>query len=219
MKKLGLLKKMKLIRFISHQKQQKSTLGESGFTIVELALVMLIIGILSAIVAPGWLGFVNRQRLRNSTDRVYNAMQKAQNLAKRDKKTWQASFKNNGDTAQWAFHRPDEVPPETQKGSQSDQTARDHWYELEEKIEIDTDADYTNMEIEKDDNNNDIYKIEFNYKGCPVGQDREQCTQTSLTFPQKLTLKNNNGDQTRRCVLVQTQLGAMRIAEGDECQG
>ena len=79
-----------------------------GFTVLEILVVLIMIGILSAIAAPAWLAFVNRQRLATSQEALYRAMQSAQSNAKRDKRTWQVSIRevttSGKPTVQWAVH-------------------------------------------------------------------------------------------------------------------
>ncbi|MBD2196497.1 MULTISPECIES: GspH/FimT family protein [Calothrix] len=78
--------------------------SNSGFTVLELLVVILVLGILSAIAAPNWYGFVNVRRLNVAQDEVYRAMQQAQSEAKKQKLTWQASFRESNGTVQWAIH-------------------------------------------------------------------------------------------------------------------
>lgn len=53
-----------------------------GFTMIEVLVVMIIVGVLSAIAAPSWLGFVNTQRLNGSQTKVFQAIKSAQSEAK-----------------------------------------------------------------------------------------------------------------------------------------
>jgi prepilin-type N-terminal cleavage/methylation domain-containing protein len=66
--------------------------SNSGFTLVEMLVVIFIIGILSAIAIPSWVSFVNTRRLSVAQDEVYRAMRQAQSQAKKQKLTWQVSF-------------------------------------------------------------------------------------------------------------------------------
>src|SRR6478672_6895791 len=59
--------------------------ADGGFTLLEVLVIALIVGILSSIAAPSWLAFINRQRVRTVNDRVFQSLRLAQSEAKRTK--------------------------------------------------------------------------------------------------------------------------------------
>lgn len=56
--------------------------SNDGFTLIEILVVVVIVGILGSIAAPGWLGFLNRQRVSSVRSDLLSALREAQDDAK-----------------------------------------------------------------------------------------------------------------------------------------
>jgi prepilin-type N-terminal cleavage/methylation domain-containing protein len=56
--------------------------SQSGFTLIEILVIIIIVGILSAIAAPGWLAFINNRRVSTIRGQVADIVRKAQTEAK-----------------------------------------------------------------------------------------------------------------------------------------
>lgn len=186
-------------------KSQLFNRSNHGFTLIEVLVVTLMIGILSAIAIPSWLGFSNARRLSVSQDQVYLAMREAQSNAKRDKITWQASFREDGGVVQWAVHRanvdpiPPPPPPPPNIGS---------WQKLEPSIRLDSETNLPETTLPR---SGTVRRVFFNYQGCPVGNPGDQCT--VLSGLGRITLYSQNGGTAKRCVIISTLLGALRTAK------
>jgi len=143
------------------------------------------IGILAAIAAPSWTQFLNRQRLNTAQNQVYRAMQEAKSTAKKEKVTWQASFRENlvngKSVVQWSVHR----------ASQSPATAI--WQNLPIGVRLDQETTLLQSD--------GVRLIRFNDYGSTVSQ------------LGRLTLSNQSGGKAKRCVFVSTLLGALRTAK------
>jgi len=73
----------------NHRLLRQST---AGFTLIETLVVVIMIGVLFAIAAPGWLTFINRQRLGTANERVLQTLRTAQAEAKRTQTYREARF-------------------------------------------------------------------------------------------------------------------------------
>lgn len=78
--------------------------NNKGFSLIELIVVVLMLGILATIAAPSWLAFVNRQRLNKANDFVLSALQEAQRQAKKQKISYSISFRNVNNIPQVAIY-------------------------------------------------------------------------------------------------------------------
>lgn len=56
--------------------------SQSGFTLIEILVIVIIIAVLSAIAAPGWLAFMNNRRVSTARGQVSDLIRKAQTDAK-----------------------------------------------------------------------------------------------------------------------------------------
>ncbi|MDF0555814.1 prepilin-type N-terminal cleavage/methylation domain-containing protein [Kamptonema sp. UHCC 0994] len=185
---------------------------DTGFTLIELLILLLIIGILSSIAAPGWLAFINNQRLRTSQSRVYGALQLAQSNAKRDKVAWQATFRTQGNLVQWAVH-PATTDPTSLPVSTSPSSAPNVWYSLEDKISISTTGTGATNLLP----GSGTYIAIFNRQGCLVDDKEKECTDavTAFTIPQRITLEHSQLGTARKCAVVTTLLGAIKTADDE----
>jgi len=194
---------------------QRFTRSNQGYTLLEVLIVVAIIGILGAISAPSWIAFTNRQSVNNSTDQIYQAMQGARSNARRDKITWQVSFRQinlpGKEVSQLSIH-----PADQQEFIPNYVITNDAlWSNLEPNIIIDQSRNdkgkYETSITRKTPNG--PWRIQFNYQGCPVRKPRNQCGQTSIQALGRITLRSKNGGKYRRCVIVSTLLGAIRKGE------
>ena len=175
--------------------KSQSKRSNQGFTLFEVVFVALIIGILSAIAAPSWLAFVDTRRLTTAQDQVYRAMREAQSNAKRDKVTWQASFREKNGVVLWMVHRADFTPPDP-----PDNPPYLPWQNFDPNVRLDSETDLTLS--------NSVRQVLFNYQGCPVYNPGADCGTLG-----RITLSSNNGGTAKRCVIVSTLLGALRTAK------
>jgi prepilin-type N-terminal cleavage/methylation domain-containing protein len=175
--------------------------ADGGFTLLEVLVIALIIGILSSIAAPSWLAFINRQRVRTVNDRVFQSLRLAQSEAKRTKSSVTVTF-NYDPNATPPVDPPTVTfdPPLATGGSTQTLNAGG-------EIKPGTIALR---------NNAPANSIVFDY----LGNVNELPLDTSVTPNVSrfvATVSPVNGG-AKQCAIVETLIGGMRTDEGTNCQ-
>lgn len=120
--------------------------NSSGFSQLELMIVVFIVGLLMAILAPTWLGLADGQALNHAQDGVFQAMRAAQKQAMMHRIVTQASFRENNGQIEMAVH------------SASALVNQISWNPISADVQIDS----LNTTLYQ---SNGIYRIQFNEKG------------------------------------------------------
>ncbi|MEM1168427.1 MAG: type II secretion system protein [Cyanobacteria bacterium P01_H01_bin.35] len=195
------MKPVNLLKMLPRTHPKGSTFG---FTIIELMVVVLIIGILSAIAAPGWDAFISRQRTRTVNDGVFQALRKAQSDAKLKKEGIPVIF-------QYPSLTPSVDPPtvtingiEQQLNANGEIKAGMVTLVVRECQPGAKDAN-DNCTAYQDDGDD---LIQFDYLGAVEIDDPSQ------ELPFAVSVSKADGG-FKRCVIVETILGSMRTAEGE----
>ena len=211
------MKALNLLKMLPRNQPQTSTVG---FTMFELMVVVVIIGILSAIAVPGWNAFINNQRTRTVNDGVFRALRSAQSDAKlkKAKRIVEFCYKKNGKTNP-NTDKPYNDPPRfiiypDQEDNDDDIPNDDlRWQSLGANGEIKAGmVELATGKCANDDCSNGFITntntIIFNNQG--VIEEEE-------SLPFAVTTAIAEGKGAKRCIIVQTILGSMRTAEGEQC--
>jgi prepilin-type N-terminal cleavage/methylation domain-containing protein len=119
---------------------------DSGFTLLELMVVVLLGGTLASITAMGWLRFWEQQHLSAAQDEIFRGMQQAQSKAQSQSATWRFGIRQQSNRpVEWAIY-PGAAP-----------TSTTPWQALHPSIRLDPETSTLPS--------NGVYSTIFNYKG------------------------------------------------------
>lgn len=180
----------------------------AGFTLIEGLIIIIMTGILFAIAAPSWIGFLNRQRLTTARGQVFEILRSAQAEAKRTKVSRAIVFDN-------AAQRPRMIVVPVLDNTLTPATVITGVNPSDGRWQVLGEGDIKAGSIKidgKPSNSADLTKgaIIFDTYG-------NVNPNIGATLPYTITVQSATIASPKRCVKVTTLLGAMSSAEDGDC--
>ncbi len=178
----------------------KPTHNEAGFTLLEVLVVTLILGILAAIAAPSWSAYLASQRTRTTNEEAFVAIRKAQSDAIKNRSRYRATFREttvDGEARVQAFTHA--VPD-----SFSYDTSTLNWENLTEFVLLDTTN--TTLASYATTSGDTLYYVEFDFQGnvatVPLG---------------RIVFESDISSDQKSCTFISTLIGGLRVASDEDC--
>lgn len=186
-------------RTLQHRLRHRRAIA--GFTLLEVLIVVVIIGILFAIAAPAWDALLSRQRITSARDQVLQNINRAQAEARTSRTPKVVAFDATADVPRIAI-----VP---YGGTLPIPTANiSNWVTLGEGS-----IPPNSIKLTTSDTNN---QIAFDSNGA-VGQVPAIAQNQTIPYTITITRAGTTNVGSNRCVIIQTLLGVSRLEEGDKC--
>jgi prepilin-type N-terminal cleavage/methylation domain-containing protein len=179
----------------------------SGYTLIEMLVVVLIIAIMASIITPSFLAWANNQRVGSAKSQIADAIRKAQNEAKRTKTDRELRFDNNGGEPRYA------ITPMDNTGAPKALTAITNWQSLAGEGSA-----KKGLQLKVSGATPETGGIVFNPYGAVLVSGGNTTPFDNANNTTVFTIQVAMGGNThKRCILVKTLLGATREEKGSKC--
>ena len=168
----------------------------SGFTLIELLVVIAMVGILAAILAPSWLGFLNRQRISSVRSDLVQVLRQSQQTAIQRRQAVAITVEEDEDfpTINNGVNQQLALGGGLQPGM----------------IEL------KSFSVTDDGEESDDNQFSFNYQGKLIDSIDAQGREVPQTLPLVITISSPDFNQ-QQCVILANLIGSIKTAEGTTC--
>ena len=172
-----------------------------GFTLIEVLVVLIIIGVLFAISAPSWTALMNRQRVGTVREQAVQVIREAQNKARLTRVPQAVVFDNNKNDGT--------IAPRAAIVARSLDLTKD---------EIDNSAiNLATINNWQTLGGGDVKGGGIDFFGGQLVFDGNGAVDKQTAIPFVVKVKPRNASpQTYRCAVVQTLLGSIRLTDGEK---
>lgn len=171
--------------------------SEEAFTLTEMLVVVIMVSVLFSIAAPGWFGFMNRQRVSGAKTEVLQVMREAQKLAITKRGTYNVEFSA--------------ATPEIYifAGDGTNNVTPLKTYTLGKRDGGEANVQVTTLPAGA------ANTLVFNFDGSIDLDDDD--VDDSLDYIYKAVVSPEGEANPRRCVVIDTLLGSMSEGSGTDC--
>jgi Tfp pilus assembly protein PilE len=176
--------------------QLKKKQSFAGFTLLELMVIVVMVGLLAAVAAPSWIGFFNRQRISAvKSDLIQTIKQTQQDAIQRR------------ETVSFEILESEDLP--------TINNGIDIVLASSSSIKpgmITLDSYTVNADGTKNDDADDV-SLGFDYQGKPVAAGTND---DGFVLPFVITISAENSNN-KQCVIIANLIGSIKTAEGADC--
>ena len=176
--------------------------NNAGFSLIELLVVILMVGVLAAIAAPTWQTFTTRQRIKSVNTQILQAIKTTQAEAKRNQSDYVLGFDLTKDPPTYSIYKDVKSPALPDKQPQS--------------LSLNGAIKENMLKIYSQANGKVQNTITFDNLGTVKDPTLNQTTTPVATDGFSVVVYPKDSPKSRNCIIVQTILGATRTAEGTD---
>jgi prepilin-type N-terminal cleavage/methylation domain-containing protein len=181
--------------------------SKAGFTLIEVLVVVIIIGVLAAIAAPGWAAFLNRQRANAVRSDVVQVLRNAQQdaIQRRQARRIEVDVAADLPTLNVGSVSFDDADNPVFDGGLAQIMGGGNG-----QVRLDAYAVRVNGAAVTPDRN--VTSITFDYQGLPIERD-------NIPFVISMSVTDTPGElgAARQCVIVANLLGNLKTANDADC--